>query len=349
MKRTFKFYLAMILGKCTNLLLKLLRRNATYFPGKVAITICPDFLGIIAKPEVIIGVTGTNGKTTVANLISDCLENYGYTILNNRAGSNINSGIASSLLKGVTIRQKVKDNIAVFEIDERSAPKIYPYLKPDYLVCTNLIRDSIRRNAHPEYIFNVINQYLPKKTKLILNADDLISSQLGKENDKVYFGIAKMDTDFKKCENIINDISICPVCHTKLQYNYIKYNHIGNAYCPKCDFRSKEADYLITKIDYENRSAVINNKGKDEEYKLLNNTSIFNTYNMLAVVAVLREFGISDNGVKEVLSNIKIMKSRFETENIEGIDLTYNMVKGCNPIATSCVFDYVKKAPGKKI
>lgn len=348
MKRTFRFYIAFILGRCANRILKLLGKNASYFPGKVAVTVCPDFLGMIPRPKIIIGVTGTNGKTTIANLISDCLENCGYTILNNKAGSNINAGIASSLLKGVTLTQKVKHDIAVFEIDERSSPKVYPYLKPDYLICTNLIRDSIRRNAHPEFIFNVINNSLPKETKLILNADDLISSALGKENEKVYFGIDKMDTDFKECENIINDMPICPVCHKKLKYNYIKYNHIGNAYCPECGFKSKKADYLITKIDYENKLAVVNNRGKNEEYKLLNSTSIFNTYNMLAVVALLREFGFSDVKVKELLENLKIMKSRFATENVDGIDIICNMTKGLNSIATSCVFDYVKKAPGKK-
>ena len=79
--------------------------------------------------------------------------------------------------------------MAIFEVDESSSPKVYPYIKPNYLICTNLIRDSLRRNAHPEFIFNIINSNLPKETKLILNADDLISSRLGAENEKVYYGL----------------------------------------------------------------------------------------------------------------------------------------------------------------
>ena len=63
MKKTFKFYTAMFLAKCANKSLKLLRRNASYFPGNLALKICPNFLEQIDKPPVIIGVTGTNGKT----------------------------------------------------------------------------------------------------------------------------------------------------------------------------------------------------------------------------------------------------------------------------------------------
>lgn len=347
MKKTFKFYFALIVAKCVNFLLKILRREASYFPGKVAIKLCPDFLGMIEKPKIIIGVTGTNGKTTVSNLIVDCLENCGYTVLNNRFGSNVNSGIASSLIKNVTLAQKVKADVAVLEIDERSSPKVYPYLKPNFLVCTNLIRDSIKRNAHPEFIFNVINNALPKETKLILNADDLISSNLGKENEKVYFGIDKLDTDLQESRNIINDVRICPNCHTKLKYNYVKYNHIGNAYCPNCDFKSKKADYLVTNIDYEKNVATVTHDGKELQYKLLNN-SIFNIYNMVAVITLLREFGLSDVKVQELFENLKITESRYTKENINGIELISNMTKGQNSIATSCVFDYVSKEPGKK-
>lgn len=72
--------------------------NASYFPGKLAIKLCPDFLGRIEKPETIISVTGTNGKTTVCNMIIDALEKNGYDVLSNRAGSNINAGVASALI-----------------------------------------------------------------------------------------------------------------------------------------------------------------------------------------------------------------------------------------------------------
>lgn len=343
----FRFYIAFYMAKLTRFLLKILRRNASFFPGKVAITICPDFLGKISKPEKIIGVTGTNGKTTVCNLLIKSLEDNGYKVLDNRLGSNVNSGLASTFIAGTNLLNKSKYEIAVLEIDERSSPKIYPYVKPTYLICTNLFRDSIRRNANPEFISGLINKELPKETKLILNADDLISGSLGKENEKVYFSIDKLDTDLTECINIINDMQICPKCNTKLKYNYVRYHHIGNAYCPNCDFKSPEANYRVTKIDYENNKILVKNKDEECEFKMISD-SIFNIYNTVAVIALLKELGIETKEIQKNIEDAKIVGSRYKKEKIKGINIISHMAKGQNPVACSCVFDYVKKEKGKK-
>lgn len=343
----FRFYIAFYIAKIARRILKILRRNATYFPGKIAIKICPDFLGKVSKPNKIIGVTGTNGKTTVSNLIIDSLENIGYKVLSNKLGANIDAGIATAFISGTSIINKSKYEIAVLEIDERSSIKIYSYVTPTYLICTNLFRDSIRRNAHPEFIVDVINKKLPKETTLILNADDLISSSLGNENKKVFFGIDKLDTDLEQSINIINDMRICPKCNTKLKYNYVRYHHIGNAYCPKCDFKSQEANYKVSKIDYQNKKIVVKHEQEENEYKMISD-SIFNIYNMVAVIALLNELGIEKEKIKEAFEKEQIVGSRYKKENVNGINIISHMAKGQNPIACSCVFDYVKKEKGKK-
>ena len=81
-KKTLKFYIAIFIAKCASFTLKLLKRNATYMPGKIALQLCPDFLGMLEKPETIIGVTGTNGKTTVCNMINDILTENKYDFIN---------------------------------------------------------------------------------------------------------------------------------------------------------------------------------------------------------------------------------------------------------------------------
>ncbi len=153
----FRFYTALFLAKTAQKLLRTFRKSGgTNMPGAVALKICPDFLGFVAKPRHIIGVTGTDGKTTVSNLLIDSLEQNGYTVLNNRNGSNVDSGISSTLLSGVTWGNRAKYDMAVLEIDERSSIRIYRHIQPDYIICTNLFRDSMRRNAHPEYIRGII-------------------------------------------------------------------------------------------------------------------------------------------------------------------------------------------------
>ena len=84
----------------------------------------------------------------------------------------------------------MKKKYAVLEIDERMTTKIFPYVQPDILVCTNLFRDSYKRNAHSEFISGILNQTIPAKSKLVLNGEDLVSNHLAPANDRGYFGIA---------------------------------------------------------------------------------------------------------------------------------------------------------------
>lgn len=347
MRKNLKFYIVLYLAKLSRIALKIIGRDATYFPGKLAVTLCPDFLGRIDKPKTIIGVTGTNGKTTVCNMIEDCLKENGYEFIDNHLGSNINSGLASTLIEGASLLGKQKKDLAVFEIDERSAVKIYPYITPTYLVCTNLFRDSLKRNAHTEFISNILTNNIPKETKLILNGDDLIVAGLAPTNDRVYFGIDRLETDTEECENIVRDITVCPKCDSKLEYDFVRYNHVGRAHCSKCDFASPEINYEVTNIDFKNMKMTIKNKEKEENYDIINN-NIINIYNMLATITVLKEIGLTRNQINPVLKNQKIVDTRYSKEKVKNIEIITQLSKGMNPIACSRAFDYVRKEEGNK-
>ena len=97
-----RFLFALWMAKLSVPALKITRHEGTDFPGSLACKLCPDFLGRIGKPASIVAVTGTNGKTTVSNTIADILEANGRKVLSNRAGSNMWSGIATTLLAGCT-------------------------------------------------------------------------------------------------------------------------------------------------------------------------------------------------------------------------------------------------------
>lgn len=349
MKKTLKFYIALWGAKFVAGMLKLLKRNASFMPGKVALTICKDFMGQIEKPEKIIAVTGTNGKTTVSNMLIDALEKCGYSTLNNRIGSNVNAGIASSLLNDANFLGKTKRQVAVLEIDERSSKKVYPYLKPTYILCTNIFRDSIKRNAHTDFIVDIINSAIPQESKLVLNADDLICCSIGPNNkEKVYFGIDKLETDTEESNNLSRDIRTCPICDAKLKYEYMHYHHIGKAYCPNCSFKSPEANYLGTNIDFENNTIEIKTKEVSTKYKLVSN-NIINIYNMVAAITVLTEFGIPKEKLQEIFNEFKIVETRYAEEQVNDKKIVMYLAKGQNAIACSRTFDYIKHAEGKKV
>ena len=126
-----RFLAALWAAKLSIVALKITRHNGTNFPGVLALRICPDFMKYIGKPEKVIAVTGTNGKTTVSNMIVDAFAQEGISAVNNRMGSNINSGIATSLIQNCGLSGKCKKSLGLFEIDERSARRIFPYMEPD--------------------------------------------------------------------------------------------------------------------------------------------------------------------------------------------------------------------------
>ena len=342
-----RFLIALWVAKLSIVALKITGHNGTNFPGVIAIKICPQFLRYIGKPERIIAIMGTNGKTTVTNMMIDALALDGKTVVNNRAGSNINTGLATSLIQNCGIGGGCTKEMGIFEIDERSARLIYPYIKPEYMVVTNLSRDSIMRNGHPEYISGILTRYIPESTKLILNADDMFCSGVSPENQRVYFGIEKMDGDETECHNLINDFQICPKCHSRLKYEYVRYSHIGRAYCPQCGFKAPEYDYAGHDVDLSDMTIAIRDRNGDVRYRLLND-SVYNIYNVVSVVALLSELGYSHRQIQGFLKNIDIVGSRYDEDKVYSYTICRMLAKDKNAFATSRVFDYISGCEGKK-
>ena len=278
-----RFSIAMLISKSVSIGMKALHRNATYLPGKLALKLCPDFLSHIGRPETIVAVTGTNGKTTVSNMITSVLTANGHAVTNNGYGSNIDAGVTSTLIENSTFSGRPKHALAVLEVDERSSLRIYPHLKPDYVVCTNIMRDSVKRNANTDFISYIISSALPHSTKMILNADDIICSRLGSpENPRIYFGVSCMMGDEKAGDGVmVKDIAYCPQCGAELQCDYLRYNHIGRVFCPACGFKSPEPDFCVTAVDAENRKMTVSQNGTPHEYRLVND-NIANIYNTAA-------------------------------------------------------------------
>lgn len=346
---SFRFRIALFCSKLTYRLLKLFRRNASHAPGWVALRLCPDYLARIAKCPLCVCVTGTNGKTTVTNMLSDALIDNGYSVSTNRIGSNIVPGIASALTNSVSWLGKPVKDACVLEVDERASRLILPYVKPNYLVVTNIFRDSLKRNAHPDYIFEVINTFVPEETKLILNRDDVCSSRLAAEkgNEKVFFGIEEMEGDLTESINLVADYSYCLNCHAKLNYHHLRYHHIGDAYCPQCGFASHAADYLIKKVNKDDDRILVEHDGASYPYALINN-AVFNVYNELAVIVALCEIGLTHEQIAASLAKLSVVSSRLNETKIGNIRLIRILSKGQNSVSCSRVFDFLRQEEGRK-
>ena len=341
------FYFALWSAKAAQLALRIIRKGGTTAPGKVALAICPDFLSRIGRPETLIGVTGTNGKTTVSNMLCDILENMGMDPVSNRQGANIDAGAATSLIAAAAFGGKCRKRIGVLEMDERSAARLFPVLKPDYLIVTNLFRDSMRRNAHPEYIASLMDASLDPATHLILNADDPISSSLAPLNSRTLFSVDKLPQEPPLRENIVQDVQICPVCGERIVYDFRRYHHIGRAHCESCGWRSPEPDYLLIAADQEAGKITVMESQIWQEYPMPS-PEIYNLYNALAAITLLRHMGHPAEEIAGAMDQLKVVQTRLHSESIGRWLLTESMAKGLNAVACSRNFDMVLNTPGKK-
>ncbi len=340
-----RFYCAMAAGKLSAFALRLLGRNASHMPGEIALKLCKNFIGYLEKPETLICVTGTNGKTTTSNLLTTVLAANGYTVTNNSFGSNIQAGFAATLLLHSTFTGKPKNKVAVMEVDERSSLLIYPFMAPDYLICNNIMRDSLKRNAHTDFISFIINSAVPESTKVFLNADDLNCAGLVPQcKDRTCFGV-EAERPEALPEGQVRDVFYCPSCGTPLTADYIRFNHIGRYRCAACGMESPRRDFCVTAIDRENGTFTVTAADGSHTLRLIND-NIVNVYNFCGAVSLLRRFGLTWEQIAAGFDAGELVQTRYESLSAGELKLTMILSKGQNPIATSRVMSYVSGCPG---
>lgn len=341
-----RFLIALWATKVLAKMLKLIaKERGTNLPGSIAIKLCPNFLKYFKLPENIIAVTGSNGKTSTTHFINQILENTGYKVISNKAGSNMAPGIATTLLTNSSLTGISKGDIAVFEVDERGSSAIYQYIAPTYLVCTNLFRDSIMRNGHSEFIKTKIEEKLPQTTTLILNADDLISGSIGEKNNKIYYAVDKMDKldEVSSKNNLSIDITACPNCLAKLEYEYLHYHHIGKAKCTECNFTSPKPHFLATNVNMEKGTFTIKEGERETEYNF-NVSELFNVYNIVATITLVKQLGIDEDKIKEEVQKLSLKLTRKDEEIINGKKIVKMLSKDQNPISCSRAMDFVSQS-----
>src|SRR2546421_329184 len=120
-------------GKATGALSRLSGRGGgTTLPGDVARAIDPTVLrkltGDLTEGSIVI--TGTNGKTTTARLLTSIFEGMGKRVVSNRAGANLIFGATAAALRSAGPDGRLRADWGVFEIDEASLPRAVEEIQP---------------------------------------------------------------------------------------------------------------------------------------------------------------------------------------------------------------------------
>jgi len=146
-----QLFIACLVGKLSACFLKLLGFEASTWPGHLGLKIDPSLIRKLEKRLKCgsVVITGTNGKTTTANMAAHILKRAGFTVIHNSSSANLLNGLATSLIlstrfKG-TYPQYGDKSVGVFEVDEAVFKKALEEFTPEVVALLNLSRDQLDR------------------------------------------------------------------------------------------------------------------------------------------------------------------------------------------------------------
>jgi UDP-N-acetylmuramyl tripeptide synthase len=140
--------------------------------GRIALKLDPRALHHLGRDRTVVLVTGTNGKTTTALMLSRILAALG-PVAANADGANMPDGVLAALAR------RPEAPLAVLEVDENYLPAVAEQLRPACLVLLNLSRDQLDRVGEvraTERELRAVVTGLPGTTVLANCDDPLVTS-----------------------------------------------------------------------------------------------------------------------------------------------------------------------------
>lgn len=292
--RLFKIKIAaaVIVGKTLIAATRILGRGGTTLPGRTAQKIEPGLVSKLAhetgKGSLV--VTGTNGKTTTAALITSIMKEFGSSYVHNQSGSNMSWGVATAFVEAASLSGNISTDYAVMEVDEGAFPGVVNNLKPGVIIVTNIFRDQLDRYGEIDRIQNTIRQGLeaqPAGGFQIINADDpSLVALAGSENHcRLTYGI-DIELPVDHIQDSVKDLKICPQCFNELAYKRIYYAHIGHFYCSNCGYSRPEPDIKLTGYE-ENRTGSSRLEVQYPGGLLKFNCPLLGRYNLYNILAAI--------------------------------------------------------------
>ena len=239
-----------------------------------------EFYGNPSRKLKMIGVTGTNGKTTIAYLIKAIIEEAGfkcgllgtidYMIGENKHVSNLTTPEAVEINEMLREMVDADQKFCVIEVSSIALvlERVYG-LDFDAGIFTNLSSEHLD-------LHKTMESYLEAKKILF----DLL--------DEKGFAVSNKDDIYG--ENILKD--------TKAQKIYYSINN-------KSEYKATNEAFSIEGLEFELSSG-------EQNYRITSKLSgRFNIYNVLAAIALVREFGIDFDIIEKVISNFEPVNGRF--------------------------------------
>ena len=321
-----KTTILILYNKLLTKICKLFRRNGSVFPGSLVNKHDKSILRKIKYPKYVIGITGSSGKGSTTSLLAHILTNSGYKVVWNNSGSNLINAATTLILNNTnTFSKKMNCDILLMELDESYISQIFDKNTLTHLLITNITRDQPARNGHPELILDKIIKSIGDETHVIINADDPFLNRIKYLHHGLIttYGVDKTKYDTEEPINNSLDAAYCPICNTKLEYEFYHTGHIGKYKCPNCDFRRDKVNFEASDVDLKKQFITINNS-----IYHINKDVFFAVYYTLAAYTLSKTIGISDKKLKKYLNDSPLESKRMKKLTIS--NRTVNMIESKN-------------------
>lgn len=331
--------IAVLACKLCRSLIRLLGRGGTDFPGRVALKLCPNLLGVLAKNVTSVIVTGTNGKTTTSRMIEQAWQDAGISYFANKSGANLLSGVTAEFAVHSTLTGRCRYTHALIEADEAALKLISKYLDAKVIVFTNVFRDQLDRYGEVTHTLEKLRlgaENSPHAT-LCLNADDSLITSLRElvPNPVLFYGV---DTPiYGEQTHEVSDAPYCIKCKSAYEYDYVTYGHLGGYRCPHCGYARPTPALHVSQIllSDEEHSQVVFRDGEDEYPATINLPGGYNIYNACAAMAASKALGLELSGAAQALSHFACGFGRMEKFRLNETDVRMILIKnpaGCNQV-----------------
>ena len=325
--------LAIICGKLTGILIrKLSGGKGGTFPGYVARLIEPEILSYMAgKIRGKVAVTiGTNGKTTVNNLICRGLEAEGKRVVANRTGANMLNGVVSAFVQAAGWDGNLSVDCGCIEVDEFASRQILPQLRPDCVVITNIFRDQIDRYGEVDTIRDRIREAVScvPEAVIAVNCDDFISYTMALEcgNPVVTYGINQRIFDGVSGPEV-RESTFCRFCREKLEYEFFHYGQLGVYRCPCCGWQRPAPDYTASNIRFGEKGYMFFIDGIFFHSRA---AAPYNVYNTLSAYTAMKVLGALTDGFEKTVEQFDFGNDREGTFVVNGALVHLYLAK--NPV-----------------
>jgi UDP-N-acetylmuramyl tripeptide synthase len=302
----------LLAARATGAVTRLAGRGGTSLPGKVLMRAEPHAIARLAArlPQGSVVISATNGKTTTAAMVASVLGRTGTPLVHNRAGANMAGGVATALASG-------RGEMGLFEVDEFWLGPVAAELEPRAVLLSNLFRDQLDRYGELEIIadrWSGIVARLAASTFLVLNADDPLVADLGRDHDALYFGVQDDALALPELQHA-SDSKHCRRCGHAYVYNAAYLAHLGRYHCPNCGARRPEPQVHASAVELRGiRSAAFTLTAPEGERRIeLPLPGLYNVYNALAAAALCLRLGVPIDDVAAGLAAVAPAFGRAET------------------------------------